>query len=231
MQEEEAAAKKDPQEVAVEAPKKVVSQQALREGRDMEGQIRKLQSLMEAREMEAEDAKKEITRVNGQIQALNARVEQTPLGEKEYLDMMREREMARQTYEDLNRKKSVSQIASDLEQRQQGETLELLDPASLPQTPVEPKRPVIIALGTVLGLMLGVFLAGAREMKDSSLKNLKDVRAYTQLTILGSIPLLENDLVVRRRRRLGWLAWATAVLLGLLVMSGAVYFYYFVPKT
>ena len=40
-----------------------------------------------------------------------------------------------------------------------------------------------------MGLVLGLFLAGAREAKDTSLKNLKDVRAYTQLTILGSVPL------------------------------------------
>ena len=48
-------------------------------------------------------------------------------------------------------------------------------------------------LGSGLGLVLGLALAGAREMKDTSLKNLKDVRAYTQMTILGSVPLLEND--------------------------------------
>ena len=68
-------------------------------------------------------------------------------------------------------------------------------------------------------------------MKDSSLKNLKDVRAYTQLTVLGSIPLLENDLVVRRRRRLGWLAWSTACIIGAVIMTGSMYFYYFVNKT
>jgi hypothetical protein len=68
--------------------------------------------------------------------------------------------------------------------------------------------------------------AGAREAKDASLKNLKDVRAYTQLTILGSVPLLENDLVVRRRKRLAWLAWSTACLVGIIIMTGSVFFYY-----
>jgi len=62
-------------------------------------------------------------------------------------------------------------------------------------------------------------------MKDSTLKNLKDVRAYTQLTILGCIPLLENDLVVRRRRRLAWLAWSTATLASIAIMTGSVVFY------
>jgi hypothetical protein len=46
------------------------------------------------------------------------------------------------------------------------------------------------------------------------------------LTVLGSIPLLENDLVVRRRRRLAWLAWSTACLAGCLIMAGSVIFYY-----
>ena len=45
-----------------------------------------------------------------------------------------------------------------------------------------------------LGMMLGIMLAGAREMKNTSLKNLKDVRAYTNLPVLSSIPLLENAL-------------------------------------
>ena len=64
----------------------------------------------------------------------------------------------------------------------------------------------------LLGMLLGLVIASAREMKDTSLKNLKDVRAYTQMAILGSIPLLENDFVVRRRRRLAWLGWTTACL-------------------
>jgi hypothetical protein len=62
-------------------------------------------------------------------------------------------------------------------------------------------------------------------MKDTTLKNLKDVQAYTQLTILGSIPLLEEDIVVKRRKRLTMLAWATAILVGLLVMAGSFYYY------
>jgi hypothetical protein len=44
--------------------------------------------------------------------------------------------------------------------------------------------------------------------------------------VLGSIPLLENDFVVRRRRRIAWLAWACAILVGILLMAGAVFYYY-----
>ena len=73
----------------------------------------------------------------------------------------------------------------------------------------------------------GLVLAGAKEMKDTSLKNLKDVRAYTNLAVLSSIPLLENALLIRRKRRLLWLAWSSAIIIGSIAMSGSAYYYYF----
>jgi hypothetical protein len=89
---------------------------------------------------------------------------------------------------------------------------------------------MIIGAGLGLGALLGVFLAGARELKDASLKNLKDVRLYSNLPVLGSVPLLENDAVVRRKRRIIFLAWATALLVGVAAMSASMYYYYFMLR-
>ncbi len=102
----------------------------------------------------------------------------------------------------------------------------MLESASLPETPAKPNRLMIVGAGLGIGVMLGVFLTGAREMKDTSLKNLKDARAYTNLPVLGSVPLLENDLVVRRKRRLAWLAWSAVCIIGVIAMSGSIYYYY-----
>jgi len=41
-------------------------------------------------------------------------------------------------------KPAKAQIAQDMEGRKQGETLELLDPPSLPLNPTEPRRPMIM---------------------------------------------------------------------------------------
>jgi hypothetical protein len=117
-------------------------------------------------------------------------------------------------------------MATDLETRRQGETLEVLEQPVIPIEPNAPKRPLIIAISAITGLMLGIGLAFGRELRDMSLKSLKDVRAYTRLTVLGSIPLLENDFVVRRRRRMAWLGWSASFLVGVLLMSGAVIYYY-----
>jgi capsular polysaccharide biosynthesis protein len=138
---------------------------------------------------------------------------------------MRERSSAKAAYEEIQVKSLSSEMGKKIEDRKQGELLEVLDPASLPQSPTQPVRSLIIGAGAGAGLIIGLLVAAAREMKDSTLKNLKDVRAYTQLTVLGSVPLLENDLVVRRRRRLAWLAWSTACLAGCMIMAGSVVFY------
>ena len=197
-----------------------------RNSQNVNAVIERLEAQIKLTQIQTEEYVKEMHNGEQNVKLIHSRIESQPVGEQQYAEVIRDREVAKLKYEELNRKRSQSAIAEDLEKRQQGESLEVLDPASLPQTPTEPKRPMLIAIGTGVGLILGLCFAGAREAKDASLKNLKDVRAYTQLTILGSVPLLENDLVVRRRKRLAWLAWSTACLVGIIIMTGSVFFYY-----
>jgi succinoglycan biosynthesis transport protein ExoP len=205
---------------------RVLSPQAQREIRDLDAQVQRYQSAIEAKNMEIEQNNKEIKKTSESIKGYQSRLDTVPLGQKLYGELLRDREIARQKYVEQDEKLARAKISEEMEGRQQGEKLELLDPASLPTSPTSPNRPLVISIGAAVGLFLGVVFAGAREMKDSSLKNLKDVRAYTQMAILGSIPLLENDFVVRRRKRLAWLGWTTACLAAVVVISGSVVYYY-----
>jgi polysaccharide chain length determinant protein (PEP-CTERM system associated) len=197
-----------------------------REARSIDSNMERIEAQLKAKAAEAEGYQKDIASTERQIRSVQTRIEAAPVSEQQYAELIRDQQLAKSKYEEMMRKQSMSSVAEELEKRQQGETLELLDPASLPQSPTEPKRIVIVAAGTVFGLFVGLMFAGAREARDTSLKNLKDVRAYTQLPVLGSVPLLENDLVVRRRKRLTWLAWSTACLVGILIMTGSVFYYY-----
>lgn len=194
--------------------------------RDLQAQRARVESAIQAKDMEAEDVRRQLADTQGRIKALQAKLESSPAMQQEYLQLIRDREVVRERYEAVNAKLRDSSMATELETRNQGETLEVLEAANMPTEPFAPKRGFIVLGGSLIGFVLGLTFAGFRELKDSSLKNLKDVRAYTKLTVLGSIPLLENDFVVRRRRRLGWLAWSAAILLGVLMMSGSVIYYY-----
>jgi uncharacterized membrane protein YgdD (TMEM256/DUF423 family) len=139
-------------------------------------------------------------------------------------------QIAKEEYEKQIVQQQASQTQKQMEEHQVGDQLNTLEQPILPENPISPVRPAIIAIGTLVGLVVGIALAGAKEVKDASLKNLKDVRAYTNLPVLSSIPLLENALLVRRKRRLAWLAWSSAVVVGSVLMSGAVYYYYFMSN-
>ena len=109
---------------------------------------------------------------------------------------------------------------------QQGERLEQLDPPSLPQTPARPKRLLIVSVGTGLGLMAGLCMAGLRELSTGALRNARDLSACAQLPVLGSIPLFEAPGAKRRRKRAAWLVWSASSLMGLAIMSTTVAHYY-----
>jgi succinoglycan biosynthesis transport protein ExoP len=117
-------------------------------------------------------------------------------------------------------------MSTALQNRQQGERLEQLDPPSLPQTPARPKRVLMVSIGTSLGLLLGLCVAGLREMRTGALRSVKDLGAYAQLPVLGSIPLLEAPKAVRRRKLTSWLTWSATSLAGVAIMSASVAHYY-----
>lgn len=193
---------------------------------DGKEQIARINTQLKLNAMEAQRINKEMGGVNNAIRSYQSRLESGPTSEKEYVDLVRDRDLAKSRYEDLEIRREKSEMSMDLERRKQGETLELLDPATKPDNPSAPKRGKIIPIGAFAGFALGLIIVGIREVKDTSLKNLKDARLYTQLQILGSIPLLENDVVVQRRKQVMWLSWATATVLGLAVMAGSIAHYY-----
>jgi polysaccharide chain length determinant protein (PEP-CTERM system associated) len=194
--------------------------------RSVQADIDRLQTEIQNKNTEIDERLKDHRKINDLIKVFQARIESSPYSQQEYETLMRDYTLAKVRYEELNGKKNQSETATDLENQKRGETLEVLDPPSLPETPEKPNRWMIVGAGLGIGLVLGFFVSGAREMKDTALKNLKDVRAYTNLPVLGSIPLLENDLVVRRKRRLAWLAWSATCLIGAVAMAGSVYYHY-----
>ena len=227
--ERDAAEKQDLEQQAATTPvpRKVANPQAQKMLQDLQGTIAGLKIQIQVANLSIDEKVKQAADLNKQIALYQQRIESSPLKEQEYTALIRDYSLAKQGYEDMSKRRDASETAQSLEEHKAGENLEVLDPASLPEQPAEPNRLAIAGIGAGMGLMFGIVLAGAKEMKNTSLKNLKDVRAYTNLPVLSSIPLLENALLVRRKRRLLWLAWSSAIIIGTIAMSGSAYYYYF----
>lgn len=68
----------------------------------------------------------------------------------------------------------------------------IVDPASLPESPVSPRPLVNLALGLLGGLVLGLGIAVLRELMDTSIKSPEDLARVLDTPILAGI-MLDKD--------------------------------------
>jgi capsular exopolysaccharide synthesis family protein len=66
--------------------------------------------------------------------------------------------------------------------------VEIVDEAKVDSHPVKPNKPLNIALGIIIGLVVGVGLAFFIEYLDTSVKTIDDVERSLQSPVLGVIP-------------------------------------------
>jgi hypothetical protein len=167
--------------------------------------------------------KGEEKRLRDGIAAYQARVENVPRREQEFRELSRDYDSTRELYQTLLKRYEEAQLAENMEQRQKGEQFRVLDPA-LPNTEAAaPKRAQLLAaaLAGSLGLALGVVLLA--EKIDTSFHGVDELRAFSGVPVLVSIPLIVTQSARRRRRwrmRLG--VAATCILLALIAGAGYV---------
>jgi polysaccharide chain length determinant protein (PEP-CTERM system associated) len=136
--------------------------------------------------------KQQQAEVQGQIRMYQDRIQSTPLIEAKMKDLTRDHQTAQEFYDSLLTKMNNSQMATDLERRQEGENFRIMDDANLPDAPTFPKRSMFAAGGFVLGLGLGVLVIAFLEYKDKSLRTERDVWAFTKLPTLATIALIHE---------------------------------------
>jgi len=138
-------------------------------------------------------ASREQKRITDQIRTYQSRVAISPEVEEKYKQLTRDYDTAQKFYADLLAKKSTSEMATDMERRQQGEQMHLLNQASLPESPSFPNRLLFAAGGLGSGLLIGMVLALWLEMRDKSIRNEADVQASLQMPVLVSLPWVTEE--------------------------------------
>ena len=131
------------------------------------------------------------SRIQQQISTLQGKLQLTPAIAQEYKALTRDYQTAVGVYNDLLKKQSDSEMATDLERRQQGEQFRVLDAPSLPQKPTYPNRPFFGAGGFMFGLAFGLAIVFALEAQDTTLHNERDLERLLKLPTLAMIPLLQ----------------------------------------
>lgn len=67
------------------------------------------------------------------------------------------------------------------------------------QSPVSPNPPLNIAIGAVVGLMIGIGLAFLLEYLDNTIKTEQDIEKLLELPVLGAITTIDENLEAKMR--------------------------------
>jgi polysaccharide biosynthesis transport protein len=154
------------------------------------------------------------------IDAGQKRIEDAPQREQDLHVLSRDYLATKDLYESLLKRLQDAQIAENLEERSQGERFRILDEAVVPQEPSGPNRLAILLAGLAAALGLAIGATALAEQLDTSFHAIADLRAFTRVPVLVSIPPIVTDGDLRRRRRRRRAAMLP-VALGLALIAGA----------
>jgi polysaccharide chain length determinant protein (PEP-CTERM system associated) len=171
--------------------------------------VKEVEINMQLVESEAARMQKQLDLTNAQIADLEARINAVPSTEVELQAINREYETKKVSYDDLLKRQAQANIGSAIQINAQGETIQVIDPANLPQTHVAPKRFLLTMMGLGLGLFVGLLFAAACEVpRLLTIQTVDDAAHYTNLPVLVSVPELKTpqEATVVPRRRLMMLA-------------------------
>jgi len=129
-------------------------------------------------------------KLQAQINVYEARTAMSPSVEEQYRELTRDYDNAQSFYRDLLAKKSAADVATNMENEQQGEQMLILQPANFADSPSFPTRPILAAGGLGAGLGLGLLIAIILEFSDRSIRTEKDIAAAMDLPMLMSVPWL-----------------------------------------
>jgi hypothetical protein len=185
--------------------------------------VMRLREALSSIESEAKILKAEEQRLRAAIAVYQSRVENTPKREQEFQEVSRDYEATKQLYESLGKRYDAAQLAGSMEQRQKGEQFRILDPAVPSDIPAAPNRIKLLVMSLVLSLGLAGGALMLAETLDTSFHSADELREFTIVPVLVSVPRIVTEVDRQRQQRRFRLA-AAGAMLGLALIAGVSYF-------
>jgi len=184
--------------------------------------LRLKEALSEA-EADIKVFKGEEQRLKDAIASYQARIENVPRREQEFRELSRDYDSTRELYQSLLKRYEEAQLAESMEQRQKGEQFRVLDTAIPRLEPAAPNRVQLLVIAVLGSLGLAVGAVMLAERIDTSFHTVDELRTFSALPVLVSIPLIITPRDSRRRYWRMRLA-ASAACIALALIVGAAYF-------
>ncbi len=203
-------------DLRVEQATKVSSQRAELQKKNLEIEKQKVESQIGQIDQQFAMRDEEMRQNSMQIAMLESKINTIPNVKVALEGVNNQYETAKKTYEEILSKYNSAQQQVQRESNAQGETISVVDPANLPFSPANSKKPLLLALGAGLGLAIGFLLAAVFEApRWFKIQSIEDANYYTGLPVLASVPPLLTEREIFWQKGLHRLKVLTGVIIAL----------------
>jgi polysaccharide chain length determinant protein (PEP-CTERM system associated) len=188
--------------------------------------LMQIRSQLKANAFEIQNNQRQEERIQAEITAYQTRLNMTPATEQELDSISRGYEESKANYNSLLQKQNQSQLATSLEERQQGKQFRILDPPSLPDKPKSPNHLFLSLAGLGLGSVLGLGLVALRELTNARVWKAEDLEGAIPARVLVRIPHIDTPWEGRLRAQTRWLEVVAVLAMAILIAAGNLYAFY-----
>ena len=161
-----------------------------------EAMIAELVSIREASARDLAAVGTQVASEEARLTGARGRAMQLNMKEIEYHRLERTRDQTEKLYVMLLERMKEADLARMMNVNE----IRIVDLPIEPKKPIRPRVPLLIGVGTALGLLMGMAFAFLRELVDSTIKTQEDVEQRLSLTPLGLLPRMDAGEVAKQRR-------------------------------
>ncbi len=157
-----------------------------------------------------------LKRQQGEVEKWQGLAKEVPEIAAQLQKLMRDYDVTKKAYDELLNRRESAKIGSDLQTQTQTVQFRVVDPPAAPLKPVAPKRPLLLAVVLIGGILAGGAFAFLLTQVDDSILSVRQLKELVALPVLGGISRVTTA-AEKRQRALG--AWGfVAASLGLIVI-------------
>lgn len=182
--------------------------------------ILQLESQLQASKSEVTNRERAIAVLKQRVDEYQHRLNQEPAVQQQLEDLTQGYQQSQANYDNLLKKVQESQMATSMEQMQQGQRFKVLDPPSLPGKPDYPKRLKVCAMAFAGSIVLGGLAVVGVELFDDRLYGDDEIEKVLSISVISEVPEIETESDRKKNRRLAVLRWAMTGLVAIVIVAG-----------
>ena len=159
-----------------------------------------LQSQANAANVEVRELSVRRSTIASQLAQMQGEITLSPKLEEQYRELVRDYEVMKTQYEQMRSQQATAELKSKAANESAAESYVLINPARVPEDPLEPDRLALMFLAVVLSIAAGIGTAFILNVADTTVRGSSDVHAVAGAQAFAHVPIMQSASVLRRRR-------------------------------